>query len=62
MNNSRKQNYQPPYIEVTVIDTGSIMIEIGSGNTTPEDSDTNAVVFDIEEEENMPKSPSLWDE
>ena len=62
MNNTRKRNYQPPYIEVTAIDAGNLMVEIGSGNTTPEESDANTMLFDMEDEENSPKSPSLWDE
>ena len=62
MNNSRKRNYQPPYIEVTAIDSGNFMVEIGSGNTTPEESDTNGTFFDMEDEDMTPKSHSLWDE
>ena len=62
MKTSRKQNYQPPVIEVTPLGTENIMVEIGSGNTTPEESDTNGAFFDIEDEDMTPKSHSLWDE
>ena len=62
MNNTRKRNYRPPCIEVTAIEAGNLMVEIGSGNTTPEESDANTMFFEIEDEESSPKSPSLWDE
>ncbi len=60
--NTFKKSYVAPEVEIQKITTGELMIEIGSGNTSPEESDSNNSFFD--EEENMDgfRSKNLWDD
>ena len=48
--NAFKKTYVTPEVEVQQITTGELMIEIGSGNTSPEESDSNNSFFDDEED------------
>ena len=48
--------------EVQDLECGTFMIEIGSGNTSPEESDTNGSFFQEEESESFYHTHSLWEE
>lgn len=62
MNNSMKKPYMAPVCEAQGMECGAFMIEIGSGNTSPEESDTNSTSFQEEENEKLYHTHSLWDE
>lgn len=57
-----KKHYQTPMTEVSELYPEKFMIEIGSGNTSPEESDTNASFFDQDDDYAEIRSRSLWDE
>lgn len=57
----KKNYYVSPEAFIINVATGSFMIEIGSGNTSPEESDSNTIFFDDEGGESLPKAGNLWD-
>ena len=54
--------YVSPAVEIQEITTGEVMIEIGSGDTSPEESDANKSFFDEDEGLNLTKTQNLWDD
>ena len=62
MKKSSKKFYVTPECEVQYIESKPFMIEIGSGNTSPEESDTNSSFFQEEETEDFYHTRSLWEE
>ena len=64
MKKSMKNFYRAPMCEVQNMECGGLMIEIGSGNTSPEESDTNSSFIQEEddENENFYHMHSLWEE
>jgi hypothetical protein len=51
-----------PVCDVHNLECGAFMIEIGSGNTSPEESDSNSFIFEEDESEGISHARSLWDE
>ena len=51
MEKSTKNFYKAPVCEVQDMECGAFMIEIGSGNTSPEESDSNSFIFEEDESE-----------
>lgn len=62
MKKSMKNFYMAPVCEVHDLECGAFMIEIGSGNTSPEESDTNGSFFQEEESESFYRTRNLWEE
>lgn len=62
MKKSKKKFYKAPVCDVQDLECGAFMIEIGSGNTSPEESDTNGSFFQEEESESFYHTHSLWEE
>lgn len=59
MKNSR--TYQAPVTDIIQLNADtSVMIEIGSGETSPEESDSNRG-FVEDEEDYLPRTKSLWE-
>ena len=61
MRNSRN-TYLVPSTEIIDIQMDKFMIEIGSGETSPEESDTNRNFFEEEDEVIFRGSRNLWDD
>ena len=61
MRNSRN-TYLVPSTEIIDIQMDKFMIEIGSGETSPEESDTNRNIFEEEDELILRGSRNLWDD
>lgn len=61
MRNSRN-TYLVPSTEIIDIQMDKFMIEIGSGETSPEESDTNRNIFEEEDEVIFRGSRNLWDD
>lgn len=61
MTQKSKKKYDAPATMVCDSDLQPIMIPIGSGETIPEDSDTNNSFFE-EEEENAKTTVNVWDD
>lgn len=57
----KKKTYVAPEAELCENFCQPFMINIGSGETTPEESDANVNFFD-EEEENGSHSINIWDD
>lgn len=57
----KKKKYVAPEAELCENFCQPFMINIGSGETTPEESDANVNFFD-EEEENGSRSINIWDD
>ena len=62
MERSTKNFYEAPVCEIQDMECGAFMIEIGSGNTSPEESDSNSFIFEEDESEAPGRTRSLWDE
>ncbi len=58
---TNKKNYVAPVTEIHDIFPQPLMINIGSGETTPEESDANLDFFE-EEESTGGHSPNVWDD
>lgn len=61
MTQKSKKKYDAPIIVVCDTSLQPFMIPIGSGETTPEDSDTNISFFEEEEDDARP-TVNVWDE
>ena len=57
-----KKMYVAPVAEILEIATDEMMIDIGSGNTSPEESDSNNNFIVEEDDYTLGKQRSLWDE
>ena len=62
MRKSMKKSYMVPVCDVHKLECGAFMIEIGSGNTSPEESDANGSFFQEEETESFYRTRNLWEE
>ena len=60
--NTFKKMYVAPGTEVLGTKTEEFMIEIGSGNTSPEESDSHTNFFEEEDDFSLGKQRSLWDD
>ena len=60
--NTFTKMYVAPVTEIIEVDSKEIMIEIGSGNTSPEESDSNNSFFDEEDDYSLGQQRSLWDD
>ncbi len=60
--NTFKEKYTAPDAVILNVWSDKLMIEIGSGNTSPEESDTNTSFFDENEDDLFEKQTNLWDD
>lgn len=56
----KRKTYVAPVTELCENYSQPLMIKIGSGETTPEESDSNEIFFDEEEEDKHPYV-NVWD-
>lgn len=61
MRQTNKKQYASPVTELCEFYSQPLMINIGSGETIPEDSDANVNFFD-EEENSGSRTTNVWDD
>ena len=61
MKQKNKKTYEAPMTEVVAISPLPLMINIGSGETTPEESDANNSFFE-DVEDGCDQNFSIWDD
>lgn len=59
---TEKKKYVAPLTELCENYCQPVMINIGSGETIPEDSDANVSIFDEDGEDYVNSSFNVWDE